>query len=125
MKLLCLPFLVAAMLLAAAPAPAEDRYGSIVFSRESGGGYAWGMAWSYDSRSSARRRAVNECSGRGGTSCSEVAWFRNACGAVAVGNKSVGWGYGPSSADAQRWAVSKCVDNGSPTCAVVMARCAK
>ena len=92
-KAFCAILYLAAVSLAA-PAAAQDRYGSIVFSKEATGGYAWGMAWSYDSPSSARSRAMQECRSRGGRSCGEIGWFRNACGSLAIGDRNgygVGW----------------------------------
>ncbi len=110
-----LALVAAAALCAAAtvpitgPASAQDRYGSIVFSQEYGGGYAWGMAWSYDSRSSARNTAINECRSQGGSSCGEIAWFRNACGALVIGdNNGYGVGWAESLRDAEIIAMNEC-----------------
>ena len=130
MRPLCFIFVVAVIVSLAVPASAQDRFGSIVFSKHSDGGYAWGMAWSFDSRSSARNRAINECLGRGGRSCGEVAWFRNACGALAIGTRhgarnGVGWGWGNSIAVAQNGALSGCRSNGNSNCQIAISRCAQ
>ncbi len=112
-----------AVVLTLAPAQAGDRYGSIFFSQEYDGGYAWGMAWSYDSQSAARDRAMNECRSRGGTSCSEIAWFRNACGSLAIGdNNGYGYGWGDTSGRASSEAMSGC-QMYNRNCSVIVTRC--
>ncbi len=113
-----------AMALTAIPASAQDRYGSIVFSQERDGGYAWGIAWSYDSRSAAMNRAINECRSRGGRNCGEVAWFRNACGALAIGdNNGYGTGWGEGRYDAENYAISGCRSRNR-NCRIAVSRCA-
>ncbi len=107
-----------------APAAAQDRYGSIVFSQEPNGGYAWGMAWSYDSHSSARSEAMQGCRRRGGTSCGEVGWFRNACGSLALGDRNgYGAGWGDSRATAANQAMAGCQRYNS-NCRSEITRCA-
>lgn len=73
----------ALLLLAAAPAHAQDRYGAIAFG---GIGYgesvAYGLSWNYAMKDEAAGAAVNACRGAGGTGCTEIAWFRNGCGAL-------------------------------------------
>ncbi len=130
MKWLCVLFVLAAIALVADSASAQNRYGSIVFSQHSDGGYAWGMAWSYDSRSSARNRAINECLGRGGRSCGEVAWFRNNCGALAIGTgrgyrNGFGSGWGDSVSLAENYAISGCRSRGNTNCSIAISRCAR
>lgn len=106
-------------------ANAQERWGSIVFSQEPRGGYAWGMAWAYDSHSSARSRAVNECHSRGGSNCYEIGWFRDACGALAIGdNNGVGSGWGTSIPIAENQAISVC-NSYTYNCRVVISRCAR
>lgn len=112
-------------MIGSSTAIAENRYGSIVFSQESGGGYAMGMAWSYDSRSKARNRAIRECQSRGGTSCREVNWFRNACGAIAIGgNNGFGTSWGDSLRAAENKAISEC-RRSNQSCRISMSRCAQ
>ena len=107
------------------PTSAQNRYGSIVFSQESGGSYAWGMAWSYDSRSAARDRAVGECRSRGGSYCGEIAWFRDACGALAIGdNNGYGSGWGTSTSIAESYAMSTC-RSSNRNCRIAITRCAR
>lgn len=117
--------LAAAAVVGTPPASAQSRYGSIVFSQESGGSYAWGMAWSYDSHSSARHRAIQECRSRGGSACGEIGWFRDACGALAIGdNNGHGSGWGGSTSVAERWAIQVCRQYNR-NCRVAISRCAR
>ena len=114
-----------ALALVSVPASAQSRYGSIVFSQESGGRYAWGMAWSYNSLSAARNRAVGECRRRGGRNCREIVWFRDACGALAIGdNNGYGSGWGTSPSIAQRYAMSTC-RSANRNCRIADTRCAR
>lgn len=125
MKRFVLLVVFAAIASMAVPASAQDRYGSTVFSKESGGGYAWGMAWNYDSRSSARDRAIAGCRSRDGSNCREVGWFRNGCGALAISRNGYAAGSGGSMTAAKEDAVQKCVSAGDRGCRVVEVRCAR
>lgn len=118
--------LVAGIALAAGTAAAQELWGSIVFSQESGGGYAWGMAWSYGSHASATNRAVNECRSRGGGNyCREIYWFHDACGALAIGdNNGFGAGWGTSTADAENQAMTGCRRHNS-NCRIEISRCSE
>ena len=124
------PAFVAAAALAlastAAPVGAQLLYGSIAFSQKSGGGYAWGFAWNYGSRFKARRDAIGRCRALGGGSCRQVGWFRNACGAIAIGDGGgYGAGWGETFAPAEEMAMSKCRGAGNANCRVETSRCAK
>ena len=122
-KALCAVLFLAAIGVAA-PAAAQDRYGSIVFSQHANGSYAWGMAWSFDSPSSARSRAMQECWNRGGSNCGEIGWFRNACGSLAIGdNNGYGVGWGDSSSRAANEALSTCRQYNR-NCRSAITRCA-
>ena len=55
---------------------AGDLYGSITFSQEDDGGYAWGIAWRFGSSVSATDEAIEQCRREGGTECAEVAGSR-------------------------------------------------
>ncbi len=104
----------------------DDRYGSIAFSKNQDGSYAWGIAWSYDSGGAATTRALDECIDQGGMHCAESGWFRNACGALAVGDDAAhGIGWGESTASAADMAMENCgVLYQGENCRVVAARCA-
>lgn len=105
---------------------ADSRYGSIVFSKEANGGYAWGIAWSFNSHSAARDRAIRECQSRRGTSCYEVGWFRDACGALAIGgNNGYGSGWGTTHSVAKEYALGNCRQAGNEGCRIAAAECAR
>ena len=106
-------------------AQSDDRWGSIVFSQEPGGGYAWGIAWSFADRQSAANAAMGECRGRGGSACSEAGWFRNTCGALAIGDDNgMGTGAGGTEAEAERSALAEC-RKVNANCRVAASECAK
>lgn len=91
-------------------AQAANHYGAIAFSQRTG---AHGYAYDYGSRGAAQSRALQECARYGG-GCVVAAWFRNACGALAVGNGN-GWGaeWGHSRGEAERLALQRCQTNTS------------
>jgi len=101
-----------------------DLYGSIAFSQLDGGGYAFGIAWNALGREAARRSAVEECGRRGGGGgCSEAGWFRNACGAIAIGDANgYGTGWGENTGEAESSALSRC-RSANANCRVAMSRC--
>ena len=88
----------------AAPAQAAN-YGAIAFSPATG---AHGYSYDYRSQRQAQHRALGECARRGG-GCKIATWFRNACGALAVGAGN-GWGaeWGNTRAEAERLALQRC-----------------
>ena len=111
--------------LQALGAEGGDRHGVIAFSQGADGGHAWGIAWSYDSEAGAEARAIEECGGQGGGNCVQVGWFRNACGALAVGGgNGFGAGWGDTKAAAERDALSEC-EFRNASCRVVVSRCAE
>ena len=83
-------------------AVADDSYGAIAFSSESG---ATGYSYNFGSREEAEERALQEC----GAGCEVVQWFKNACAALAVGDNN-GWGTGWSGnrEEAENIALNKC-----------------
>lgn len=103
-----------AQLVAASAASAEDMYGAIATSDETG---AWGYAYNYPSQSQAEAAALQECGERG---CQVEVWFANACGAVAKDGRNVGWGWAESRAEAEAKAVSAC---GTGTCRIEVWAC--
>lgn len=100
--------LVAGIALIAETAAAQDNWGSIAFSWESGGGWVWGMALGQSSRSSASNKAINECRSRGGSYCEEIGWFDSPCGGLAVGDDGYGYGYAGSRVEAESLALAHC-----------------
>ena len=81
-------------------------------------------SWSrnYDSRSGAETRALDECRERGGKKCQVVVWFKNACGAIAVGPGGAGSGWGTTKDRAQLEALKSCTEI-SKKCEIKHTRC--
>ena len=80
-------------------------FGAIAFSQDTG---AWGYSYKYRSRSAAERRALNECRGKG-YGCRIIVWFRDACGALAVGRANAyGWGWDAVRSRARGRALAAC-----------------
>ena len=125
MKKLCWIAVLGMMVGIAAPLQAEDLHGSIVFSQDDDGAYAWGIAWSFDSSAGAQAEALGQCREYGGTRCAEAGWFREACGALAIGDgNGYGTGWGATTGEAERDALAQCrVSNDD--CRIELARCAK
>jgi hypothetical protein len=94
-----------ALLGGAVSAAAADNFGAIAFSSGSG---ATGHSYDYDSRDGAEERALQEC----GPGCKVVLWFKNACGALAVGDGSgFGTGWASSRSEAENLAMGYCRQN--------------
>ena len=105
--------------------PDGPLHGSIAFSQDDDGAYAWGIAWSFDSSAGAQAEALGQCREYGGTRCAEAGWFQEACGALAVGGgNGYGTGWGATTAEAERDALAQCrVVNDD--CRVEVARCSQ
>ena len=100
-------------------------HGSIAFSQEDDGAYAWGIAWSYDSSAGALSEALGQCREYGGTQCAEAGWFREACGALAIGSgNGYGTGWGATTGEAERDALAQC-RAVNDDCRVEVARCSQ
>lgn len=93
------------MLALSGAAYARDNYGAIAYSPSTG---AHGYSYDYASRAVAERKALAECR-KHARDCQVPLWFRNACGALAVGNGG-GWGtgWGSNRALAERYALQSC-----------------
>ena len=117
--------MVLVVTMASMQAQAQNRYGSIAFSQQPDGGYEWGITWNFESREAARSRAIAGCRREGGRSCGEIFWFRNTCGALAIGSGN-GWGAGAgkTTLEAQRGAIEKCRARNRD-CQIAVSRCAK
>ena len=108
-----------------APAQAEELHGSIAFSQDDDGAYAWGIAWSFDSAAGAHAEALGQCREYGGTRCAEVGWFREACGALAIGDgNGYGTGWGATTGEAESDALAQCRASNDD-CRLEVARCAQ
>jgi len=95
------PLLLASGVGAAA---AQDYFGAIAFSPKT---RAHGWAYDYTSRTEAQERAMSECR-RHASDCVSAVWFRNACGALAVGPQAYGAGWGSDRGQAERAALKSC-----------------
>ena len=108
---------------ASAPLHAEDLYGSIAFSQETDGGYAWGIAWNAQGDQGARADSLDKCQAVGGQACQEIAAFRESCGALVIwrgGGFSAAWG--TTQGVAVRDALAECRGTAAK-CRVEVARC--
>ena len=79
--------LFAIALVAPSGEAAAQNFGAIAFSTGTG---AIGWSFDYGSKSSAESAALANCR-QHGADCIIATWFRNACGAIAVGDGN-GWG---------------------------------
>ena len=104
--------------------PAANVHGSIFFSRLGDDGETFGIAWSEETAEGARRAARTECMHRGGgEACSDGGSFRNACGALAVGDSIlVATGGGKTHAGAERSALANC-KSSNKVCRIEVTRC--
>ena len=107
------------------PSGSGPLHGSIAFSQDDDGAYAWGIAWSFDSSAGARAEALGQCREYGGTQCTEAGWFQEACGALAVGGgNGYGTGWGNTTAEAERDALRRC-SAANDDCRIEVARCSQ
>ena len=100
-------------------------HGSIAFSQDADGSYAWGIAWSFDSSTGAEAEALGQCRAHDGKRCSQAGWFQEACGALAIGDDNgYGTGWGATAAAAKRDALTQCRGSNND-CRIEVARCAQ
>jgi serine/threonine-protein kinase len=96
-----------------------DSFGAIAYSPSTGA-----TGWSYDhgSRRDAERTARNNCD-QSANDCRTAIWFKNGCGALAVGQGG-GWGadWGADIDPAKYLAVEACRQNASG-CKVIRWQC--
>lgn len=111
--------------LAPPPAPAPStgahvRLGAIAYSPSSG---AHGYASDYSSQADAEAHALAECKSKG-DGCKSAIWFRNACGALAVGpDGSWGSDWGPDQQTAEQNALGQCKKYSRGGCSVIRWAC--
>jgi serine/threonine-protein kinase len=97
---------------------AGPDYGAIAYSWRTG---AYGYGYNYPTRSSAERRALNEC---GSLDCRVVVWVRNACAALAENRTGeVAWAWDPSKDRAAEAALARCRSKGGQNCRILCAGC--
>ncbi len=90
------------LLLSSVSAEARDYYGAIAYSPST---HLYGYSYDHEYRSAAEDAAMNYC-GQG--DCSVAIWFRNACGALAIGSSGYGSGWGSNRSRAEAEALNSC-----------------
>jgi Domain of unknown function (DUF4189) len=110
--------LVLAIAAMGSAARADDYFGAIAYSPSSG---ADGYSFDYPSQGEAEERALAECNSRG-EGCQSVLWFRNACGALAVGPDGWGTGWAEDQGTAEQNALDSCKEH-SNNCSVTRWAC--
>lgn len=96
--------------LLASAASAQDRFGAIAYSQETDA-----HGWSTDNatQGAAEKLALKECATHG-PGCVVTTWFRNGCGALAVGpDRAWGADWGVDEAEAEKKALRQCSDVGN------------
>ncbi len=94
-----------------------STFGAIAYGATTG---RWGYSNDYSRQVQANQRAVKEC---GQPDCVVRVWFRDECGALALGDNGA-WGAdrGDSAAQAQSAALARCTPNGDH-CQIKATRC--
>jgi hypothetical protein len=112
--------LICALLLGAGAVSAAGEYfGAIAYSSTT---RAHGWSKDFPSRTAAEKAAVAGCA-KHGEDCRAVLWFKNACGALALGPKAgVGWDWAEDQAVADRRAINACARQ-SKACTVKQRVC--
>jgi len=99
----------------------EDRYGAIATDDVDG---FVGTANNARSKREAERTALADCQSKGGTHCGSRTWYRNGCGAMAVGEKQAGFSTASSLEEAKESSLKTCSEKGDSTCKVFYTDCA-
>jgi serine/threonine-protein kinase len=113
-----LAFITILTLFSCTGAAWADSFGAISYSPETG---ATGWSFSYGNRRDAERKAQRSCN-ENADDCRVAIWFKNGCGAVAVGDDGWGSGWGYSRREARRQAIASC-DQRTESCSVVRWQC--
>jgi Domain of unknown function (DUF4189) len=101
-------FGVPALVFWTAAAVAADHYGAIAYSTDNG---RYGYTYDYGTLASAQADALKNCNDG---SCQVVLWFKNSCGALAIGNRySYGAAWANNRGDAETSAMTFCSQNGT------------
>ncbi|MCF3640530.1 DUF4189 domain-containing protein [Rhizobium sp. TRM95111] len=109
----------AAVFLSLAPAAvAQDKFGAIAYSPQTG---AHGWSEAFATQSEAEEAARVSCA-RHASDCRTAAWFKNACGALATGPNGWGADWGRNTAEAQAKAIDACVPH-SKQCRILKWLC--
>ena len=100
-------------------------HGSITFSQDDHGAYAWGIAWSFGLSEDATAEAIDQCRAHGGMRCVEVGLSPEACGVLAVGIENgygTGWGDTTTAAAVDALVQCRAVNDN---CRIKVARCSQ
>ena len=93
---------------------AAESYGAIAYSPST---KVYGWSYDFPSRRAAENEALARCR-RQANDCTVPLWFRDACGALAIGSDGYGTGWGTDRGIAERYAISVCQKH-TRGCAVV------
>lgn len=117
---LCSLALAAALGIAAGPAAAEQLFGAIAFSPRTG---AHGWSIGYATRGEAEENAQTNCL-KHASDCQLATWFRDACGALAVGRNGWGADWGNTQQEAETAAINACRQH-TRNCRVIQRQCTR
>ena len=92
---------------------AAQNYGAIAYSPST---KAYGWSYDYPSRGAAESAALANC-GKQANDCIVPLWFRNACGALAIGSNGYGTAWASQRSSAENQALAVCRRN-TMDCAV-------
>ena len=108
------------LVLAVLPAPvlSADLYGAIAYSPRK---KSHGWAIDFSTREAAEKAALAGCA-KHADDCRGVLWFKNACGALALGPTGEGWEWGDDQPTADRRAINACAKD-SKACIVTQRVC--
>jgi len=99
---------------------AADYYGAIAYSPRTG---SYGYSYDHYTQREAENAAHKACENyaRSGD-CEALVWFKNACGALAVGDSGYGSGWGTDRYTAESYAINSC-SKYSGNCKVIHWNC--
>jgi Domain of unknown function (DUF4189) len=108
-------YVIAGLLLIGAGSgeAAAENYGAIAYSPST---KAYGWSYDYPSRAAAEREALSRCRTKA-SDCMIPLWFRDACGALAIGSGGYGTGWASERGSAESQALGVCRRH-SQDCAV-------
>ena len=112
-------------LFVSVPAAAQEAHGVIAFGYTGERpGVAYGFAWNFPAKNAAHAEAMNACISGGGTDCAQVAWFQDACGALAMDQHGTAQGKpGMTQEQAEARALQGCESAGGVGCNIVGSVC--
>jgi hypothetical protein len=99
-------YVVAGVLLIGAGSgeAAAENYGAIAYSPSTS---AYGWSYDFPSRGAAESEALSKCRAKA-NDCIVPIWFRDACGALAIGPNGYGTGWGTDRSIAEQYALGVC-----------------